>query len=542
MKKSILSIFASTIVVSAFSQISLVKDIWPGMESAFNTGSHQGIALDDHFIFPAKTSAEGLELWISDGSESGTYLLKDINAGTGDSDPNSFFAAFGKVYFNAFTIGEGKELWVTDGTPEGTQLVMDIEPGTQSSDPIPGDIYQGYLYFAATSNADREVWRVDSLSSPHLFLDVNPAVQGRPREFKAANGMLYFSANVAPIEFGGIDQDEPYVTDGTEFGTYHLDIGTEGPAGGNLSDFEPLGDYVFFLGSATGEGLATDVVLYSSQGDPFSTGIFSTDFQTPAYWLMPVKGKINLCDEFSLYTLEASEFQLSVTSIGHLSNPNRKAEKYPEAYLNGNLCIPVIDLDNDHGVELYISDGDNVWMVKDIYPGTGSSDPWYIVSNGSKAVFAASSSETNRELYECDGTEGTKLVVDLNPGEEGSDPNHLVIAGNYVFFYATTPQTGYELFKYELEPSSDIQLQQVSFDGKIYPQPALAGQPISVTWLEGHQWSTADLSDAAGRLIESYRITDAGYLTIDTKKLQSGIYQITLKNDKLQMTGRICIQ
>ncbi|MBK9103717.1 MAG: hypothetical protein IPL92_03925 [Saprospiraceae bacterium] len=292
MKKSILSIFASTIVVSAFSQISLVKDIWPGMESAFNTGSHQGIALDDHFIFPAKTSAEGLELWISDGSESGTYLLKDINAGTGDSDPHSFFVAFGKVYFNAFTIGEGKELWVTDGTPEGTQLVMDIEPGTQSSDPIPGDIYQGYLYFAATSNADREVWRVDSLSSPQLFMNTNTIVQGKPREFKSANGLLYFSANVAPIEFGDIDLDEPFVTDGTEFGTYHLDIGTEGPAGGNLSDFEPLGDYVFFLGSATGEGLATDVVLYSSQGDPFSTGIFSTDFQTPAYWLMPVKGKL----------------------------------------------------------------------------------------------------------------------------------------------------------------------------------------------------------------------------------------------------------
>ncbi|MBK9103719.1 MAG: T9SS type A sorting domain-containing protein [Saprospiraceae bacterium] len=161
---------------------------------------------------------------------------------------------------------------------------------------------------------------------------------------------------------------------------------------------------------------------------------------------------------------------------------------------------------------------------------------------GSKAVFAASSSETNRELYECDGTEGTKLVVDLNPGEEGSDPNHLVIAGNYVFFYATTPQTGYELYKYDLEPSSDIQLQQVSFDGKIYPQPAAVGQAISVAWLEGHQWSTADLSDAAGRLTESYRITDAGYLTIDTKNLHSGIYQITLKNDKLQMTGRICIQ
>jgi ELWxxDGT repeat protein len=355
--------------------------------------------------------------------------------------------------------------------------------------------------------------------------------------------MLYFSANVAPIEFGGIDLDEPFVSDGTEFGTSHLDIEVESPAGGNISDFEPLGGFVFFLGSAMGGGLPMDIVPYYTQGDQFSTGILSTFFQNSTYWLMPVKGKINFCDEFSIYKLEASEFDASIEEISHLANPIRKAEKRPSAYINKDLCIPAKDLDNDHGVELYISDGDNVWMVKDIYPGTGSSDPWYIVSDGSKAVFAASSSETNRELYESDGTsEGTKLVVDLNPGEEGSDPNHLVIAGKNVFFYATTPQTGYELYKYDLEPSSDIQLQPVSFDGKIFPQPALTGQPISITWLEGHQWSTADLSDATGRLIESYRITDAGYLTIDTKNLHSGIYQITIKNDNLQMTGRIIIQ
>ncbi|MBL0009207.1 MAG: T9SS type A sorting domain-containing protein [Saprospiraceae bacterium] len=133
-------------------------------------------------------------------------------------------------------------------------------------------------------------------------------------------------------------------------------------------------------------------------------------------------------------------------------------------------------------------------------------------------------------------------MVDLNAGEEGSNPNHLVIAGKNVFFFATTPQTGYELYKYELEPSSDTQLQQVSFEGKIYPQPASAGHSINISWQDGRQWSTAELSDAAGRLIKSYRITDEDHLTLDTNNLHPGIYQITMKNDNLQMTGRIIIQ
>ncbi|MBP6679844.1 MAG: T9SS type A sorting domain-containing protein [Saprospiraceae bacterium] len=543
MKKFILSTFASLIALCSFSQVSLVKDISPGAESAFTSGSHSGIALGDKFIFPARTSVQGIELWISDGSDAGTNLLKDINPGIGDSDPQSFFVAFGKVYFNAFTIDEGKELWVTDGTPEGTQLVMDIEPGAESSDPIPGDVYNGYLYFAATSNADREVWRVDSISAPHLYENINLNAQGRPREFKSANGLLYFSANVAPVEFGGIDQDEPFVTDGTEFGTTHLDIEVESPAGGNVMDFTPLSSWVFFHASEFGGIAPNDIVPYYTQGDQLSTGILGTLYQTPIYWLMPVKGKINFCDEFNLYQLEATDFNVNVEDIARLANPLRKEEKKPLAYINENLCIPGKDVDNDLGVELYFSDGDNVSFSRDIFPGTGSSDPWYIVSDGTKAVFAASSSATDRELYETDGSpEGTKLVVDLNAGEEGSNPNHLVIAGKNVFFFATTPQTGYELYKYELEPSSDTQLQQVSFEGKIYPQPASAGQPINISWQDVRQWSTAELSDAAGRLIKSYRITDEDHLTLDTNNLHPGIYQITMKNDNLQMTGRIIIQ
>lgn len=543
MKKFILSTFASLIALCSFSQVSLVKDISPGAESAFTSGSHSGIALGDKFIFPARTSVQGIELWISDGSDAGTNLLKDINPGIGDSDPQSFFVAFGKVYFNAFTIDEGKELWVTDGTPEGTQLVMDIEPGAESSDPIPGDIYQGYLYFAATSNADREVWRLDSLSPPQLFKDINPTAQSRPREFKSANGMLYFSANYNPVDDADIDQDEPFVTDGTSEGTLHLELYIDNPEGAEISDFTPLEEFLFFLGSPIGGSNPSDILIWETQGDLFSTGPLVSDIITPVYWLMPVKGKINFMVQDFLYQLEVLSSAKVVEGIELLSNPSRRGDIKPNAYVNGNLCLPAQHRDDNIGVEMYISDGDDAWLTSDIFQGSGSSDPWYIVSDGTKAVFAASSSATDRELYETDGTpEGTKLVVDLNAGEEGSDPNHLVIAGKNVFFYATTPQTGYELYKYELEPSSDVQLQQVSFDGKIYPQPASAGHSINISWQDGRQWSTAELSDAAGRLIKSYRITDEDHLTLDTNNLHPGIYQITMKNDNLQMTGRIIIQ
>ena len=66
----------------------------------------------------------------SDGSK--PRLLRDINRGTQlrDSDPAEFFGFRGDVYFSASTIETGRELWKTDGTRSGTRLVKDLNPGT----------------------------------------------------------------------------------------------------------------------------------------------------------------------------------------------------------------------------------------------------------------------------------------------------------------------------------------------------------------------------------------------------------------------------
>jgi ELWxxDGT repeat protein len=61
----------------------------------------------------------GRELWVSDGTPLGTKLLKDINPGSADSYPNSFFTYNNNLYFSA-NAGSGQVLFTTDGTEEGT--------------------------------------------------------------------------------------------------------------------------------------------------------------------------------------------------------------------------------------------------------------------------------------------------------------------------------------------------------------------------------------------------------------------------------------
>ena len=74
------------------------------------------------------------ELWRSDGTTDGTYVLKD-GKNSGFSTPTNFVVFNGYLYFSAHDNAHGTELWRTDGTESGTQLTEDIYSGKASSSP-----------------------------------------------------------------------------------------------------------------------------------------------------------------------------------------------------------------------------------------------------------------------------------------------------------------------------------------------------------------------------------------------------------------------
>src|SRR4029077_15380051 len=87
--------------------------------------------LNGVIYFAADDGIHGIELWRSDGTAAGTYLVKDIEPGPASSfvyTPN-INAINGKLYFTPVTSAKGLEPWVSDGTESGTQLLKDINPG-----------------------------------------------------------------------------------------------------------------------------------------------------------------------------------------------------------------------------------------------------------------------------------------------------------------------------------------------------------------------------------------------------------------------------
>ncbi|MCE5229927.1 hypothetical protein LLG95_10070 [bacterium] len=196
--------------------LRLVKDIRTGISSEIKTRPPVHAMVGQRLFFANADKDRGLELWVSDGTSAGTYLLKDVFPGAASSDPDRFVVANGVLYFTALHPDAGRELWRSDGTAAGTRLVRDIRPGFEPSGVQFATAIGGTLYFAADDGVSgAELWKTDGTTAGTVKVkDINPgAASSSPHDFAVLNNILYFGAN------DGIDGDELWRSDGTAGGT-----------------------------------------------------------------------------------------------------------------------------------------------------------------------------------------------------------------------------------------------------------------------------------------------------------------------------------
>ena len=139
----------------------LVKDIYPGptplnrSDDGFNIsleGRHAGT--NAFFYFMANDGTTGLELWRSDGTESGTNIARDINPGTEGPDwLRQFTRAGDLLVFESYTPTTGREVWVSDGTEAGTNPIVDLVPGSGDADPVAMTTVGDEVFFFASATA-----------------------------------------------------------------------------------------------------------------------------------------------------------------------------------------------------------------------------------------------------------------------------------------------------------------------------------------------------------------------------------------------------
>lgn len=153
-----ISIFWLLLLLSAgrvWGQATMVKDIFPlstGSMGGFVDGSRgafQGATLGNKVLFGADNSVNGRELWISDGTDAGTFMLLDILPGgrTASSNPITFYQYKNLVHFYTFPTNKSNyELWRTDGTAQGTYKIGNDETAWYYITNGPSDTTAYYLH------------------------------------------------------------------------------------------------------------------------------------------------------------------------------------------------------------------------------------------------------------------------------------------------------------------------------------------------------------------------------------------------------------
>ncbi|MEO1376317.1 MAG: ELWxxDGT repeat protein, partial [Cyanobacteria bacterium J06635_10] len=196
----------------------------------------------------------GRELWVSDGTENGTQVVKDISSGNNFSSIINLKVANDKLFFAANATGFGRELWVSDGTENGTQLVKDINPGSNGSEPTHLTAFNDKLFFVADNDQfGRELWVSDGTENgTQLVKDINPGSNGSNfLEFTVFDEKLFF------VNLNDQNQYQLWVSDGTSQGTHLIeDIASiEDESRLSLSpngfyEFTILNNTLFFLAEA----------------------------------------------------------------------------------------------------------------------------------------------------------------------------------------------------------------------------------------------------------------------------------------------------
>lgn len=451
-----------------------------------------GIVYNGVYYFAASDAASGLELWRSDGTTGGTYMLKDINPGTAGSGPSGFMIFNNMLVFRASTLAKGYELWKSDGTAGGTVLIKDsnttVNPNG-ASDGINGQqftIVGTKMFFAGAGSGGTELWVTDLTSAGTVRvkdINTNSAVNSGsslPANLVNVNGTLFFTAN------NGVNGVELWKSDGTSAGTVMVkDINATGTSGVNSSTPTSLINFNGTLYFAATNGV-NGIELWKSDGtsagtvmvkDINPTGTSGVNASSPAsltvmgsYFYFSANDGTNGAELWkSDGTTAGTVMMQNINSGSASSSPTSLVVVGSNLYFMATTAAA--------GNELYISNGTTATLTKDINAGTGGSTISIMTPLGSRLVFALTNAANGLELWSSDGTSaGTGILQDINPGAISSRPRDLTVFSGSLYFSADDGSSGRELWKTDGTSAGTLRVKDLA-------PGAAAGNPSSLAVL-----------------------------------------------------------
>ena len=452
----------------ALLSVSLLKDI----NTVPITAASPEVVAGNSVYFAGVDFTNGQELWKSDGTVSGTHIVKDINPGAADSAPANLNADGSSVYFSATDGKAPLELWKSDGTESGTALVSTLGGDWSFS---PQMVPVGNMLFFQLYDAGRtQLWKTDGTPAGTVMLQECPYYSSDyVTQFRAAavGNELYFIVNFYTAG------DQLWKTDGTTAGTVLVSNPAPGSFMYNLTPFEgkllytvtdyksgqgnvwisdgstagtqPLSSFSLASGAHLTDLVASgnrgffrvwypaggDGQIWTTDGTPADTGLLrdtGPDLAQPGYpRLMASGGNLfftaNDDSEIWRFSAITHAFTQLATGLSHVSQ------------LTGSSGIAYFNLTSSTASQIWKSDGTPQGTGS--VPGTTAaqigSSPSNFVVLGNSLFFEASSGVW--KLWITDGT-ATQALAQFLLGTASSTPDQFSSAGDLAYFTTSSPQ------------------------------------------------------------------------------------------------------
>jgi ELWxxDGT repeat protein len=524
-------LFALTIILfstCAKAQLpQFVKDI-----NTLNPGGSQNAIvlthINDTIFFFANDGIHGMELWRSDGSEHGTYMVKDINPGAGNGvafdidyrEASGIQNVNGILYFHGLAPGQNG-LWKSDGTEAGTVFIKSVDEliglGSGWSTHIGETLYFSAGKNGNTQNGDPplpELWKSDGTAAgtmrvkEGLIIEAGLTVMGGQLFFsgKAGGENTYlWKSNGTPdgtskirmldngveayypqhlivwkdsLYFSAIHPSlgkEVWVSNGTEAGTNLLrDIWT-GSNDGFYAGLQQVGSQLYFfatdgisgreLWKTNGTEAVTELVKDLNTG---AGGVMSFPefftFQNKLYFIVDATNDIISNPE--LWVSDGT----SIGTVRFFDTNTLDVTNIGGMTQLGDTFF-FQGLTNDFGTTLLKTDGtrDSVWQVSpDVSFATTLGIPY---NTGHKLFFNftnLSFKNIGVELWATDGTAAnTELLKDISKFTSGSNPQHFYAWGNDMYFSADDGIHGTEPWKLNGTTGKVELLKDLEFSGNV---------------------------------------------------------------------------
>ena len=351
-------------------------------------------------FFVALDSTNGWQLWRSNGTSTGTFLVRQIGSGAFTARPRYLTNVNGTLFFVA-NDGTGDKIWRSNGDASSTQRLDSLTSGLNNPRFLT-NVSNTLFFTADSSQYGRELFRSDAnFTAATLVADINPNGPSDPSDLYLFGNRLLFAANDGSSGF------ELWAHDTISAQTYRvLDI-NPGSISSSPSEFTEVGGLVYF--SATKSGVGRE--LWRTDGTSANTSLVADIF--------PGGG-----DSQPRFLTNVNN-RLAFAAISSLSV----------------------------GREPFVFDPalGNPQLLKDINTGSSSSNPLAMTNVNGTLFFSANDGQHGQELWQSDLTDaGTFLAVDFAQPGDGLDispvPGQMVNAHGMLFLSANNGTTGLELW------------------------------------------------------------------------------------------------